>query len=481
MPLSKLYFINLGPHGTFRPSGLVQTLPQDVDAIFAHLETNRAQKIVVHFHGGLVGESTGMAIAEKMQPLYLGAGSHPITFVWETGFLETVSRSLSLIYKTDLFQEILKYVLKYAAKKLGGGIAGKGPGQEMSDDEIRLELAKEDRFDRFDDGARGGASAIALEALPLVESEIEAEIEEDLEANRPGIEQILKEEVPAADLLNRKIAADISTAEGKGIVSLATLAKFLARVTIRVIARFVRKRDHGLYPTVMEEILREFYIADVGSWVWGGMKDTAEKMWRPNTGLSGEEMRAGTYFLDLLAAYQTKHPECKIDIVGHSAGAIVICQLLAVAAQRHPNLRWRNVLLLAPACTAELFHNEIVANPKRFGCLRVFTMSDTYECRDHLVKLIYTRSLLYFISGVLEDQADKPLAGLERHISGKKPYDDAFLLSLNKFLYADGTNRGVFSITAGGALAGLQTSAEKHGDFDDNELTRQSLKHIISQ
>src|SRR5690606_11603846 len=91
----------------------------------------------------------------------------------------------------------------------------------------------------------------------------------------------------------------------KGFIEVAmTLAGYLAKVVVAVIKRYIRKTDHGFYPTVVEEILRAVYVADLGEWVWGGMKDVASGMWKPNDGLGGEDMHGGRYFLAGLSALQ---------------------------------------------------------------------------------------------------------------------------------------------------------------------------------
>lgn len=68
----------------------------------------------------------------------------------------------------------------------------------------------------------------------------------------------------------------------------------LAAIAYRVIRRHVRGRDHGFYPTVVEELLRELYLANLGAWVWDQMKEKAAAMWLPNDGLSGDERRVGS-------------------------------------------------------------------------------------------------------------------------------------------------------------------------------------------
>src|SRR5438874_3622153 len=95
---SGLNYVNVGPHGTFTPSGHLATTPADVDAIFKHLADTNKQKLALHFHGGLIDEGAGLDIARKMAPLYAGAGAHPVTFVWETGLVETISTNLERLY-----------------------------------------------------------------------------------------------------------------------------------------------------------------------------------------------------------------------------------------------------------------------------------------------------------------------------------------------------------------------------------------------
>src|SRR5206468_2726979 len=54
----------------------------------------------------------------------------------------------------------------------------------------------------------------------------------------------------------------------------------------------------------------------------------------------------------------------------------------------------------------------------RVSSLRVFGMGDDLERKDAIAGVIYPSSLLYFVSGVLEDESDKPLAGMARFYQG---------------------------------------------------------------
>jgi len=53
------------------------------------------------------------------------------------------------------------------------------------------------------------------------------------------------------------------------------------------------------------------------------------------------------------------------------------------------------------------------AGPRISG-LRIFGMGDELERKDAILSSVYPASLLYFVSGVLEDDRDMPLLGMER-------------------------------------------------------------------
>lgn len=470
-----LNFVNVGPHGTFKPSGSVQTCPEDVDAIFHHLRESGAQRLVVHFHGGLIGEGTGMDIAEKMWRLFKD-DAHPVTFVWETGPVETVKANILTIHKTRLFKKAQRLIIRHVAKRLGVDIGGRGGGEAPTLNEIDAELGRGGRFGELEAGARDAAMALDAAELDAELGDVEVELEEELEADAE-MEEVLEGAAEETDLLD----PDIVDAErhGKGIISMASAARRLALVVVAVIKRYMDQRDHGFYPTAVEEILRGLYLADLGAWMWGGMKAAGREMWLADDGPADESSHVGTYFLTRLTALADERPDLTIDLVGHSAGSIAICHLLRTAAERAPGLRFRNVLFLAPACRSELLHEEVVKHPERYQSFRMFTMKDELEREDALVKGVYVRSLLYFISGVLEDVPDAPLAGLHRHARAEQPHTSPELLGVRDFLTAAGKERMVMSRTTS-AGAGLNSASRSHGDFDDEPVTTTSLREIIA-
>lgn len=467
-------FVNVGPGGTFEASGDHATKAAEIDALFQHLNESNAKSLVVHFHGGLVTEDAGVEIAKKMAPVYVAAGAVPLTFVWETGLVETFRDNLLKIYQTELFKKLLKWVLRRTAQRFGG-FEGRGAGVLIPMAQIELELAKPTPFASYDDpttgkgaAARGGV-AVTEADLDGLKQELQAEFQEDVDGDDTVIEQV-------DALAGHKIDT-----ESKGLIAGIKTAKMLAVIAYRVIRRHIRGRDHGFYPTVVEELLRELYLADLGAWVWGRMKDKAAAMWLPNRGLVGDERHVGSYVLEKIAALQAARPDFRVDLVGHSAGSIAICELLRAAAAHGIGLRVHTIAFLAPAGRAELGVAQLARHPERCKQFRVYTMDDSYEREDQLVQGIYTRSLLYFISGVLEpDEVDAPIMGMLRHASGQGAFAAgpavewaAFMRDRARLVLSDSAELDP------SAPPGRRSSSRTHGGFDDDGPTRASLTELL--
>lgn len=467
-------FVNVGPDGTFESSGDHATTPADVDALFAAIELGGKKALVIHFHGGLVKEASGVAIARKLATVYAQADAVPLTFVWETGLVETFRDNLRRIHETDLFQKLLKWVLRRVLQRFGG-FDGKGVGVAVPMAAIEVELQRDAPFSEYDDPATGkgaagrGGDAVNEADLVSLRDELEAEFREDVDGD-----EVVVAEVQAH--AGREVDA-----QAKGLVEAAKVAKLLAAVAYRSIRRHLRSRDHGFYPTVVEELLRELYLADLGAWVWGRMKDKAAAMWLPNAGRLGMERRAGTYVLEKIAALQAARPDVKLHLIGHSAGSIAICELLRAAAKSGIALRVDTVGFMAPAGRCELGVAELARHPERFARFRMYTMADKYEREDALVPKVYTRSLLYFISGVLEpDEVDAPIMGMMRHHSGEGPFASGPAAEWAAFVRAEGyTALSDSAVLAPDAVEGMRTGSLSHGGFDDDPPTLASLVTLL--
>ncbi len=489
--LDKLTYINVGAQGKL--TGKLRTTAADIDAILAHLQQADAPKVVLHFHGGLVDEEAGELTARRVVPLYLSAGARPIVFIWETGLLETITHNLSDIHDTRLFKKIVAYAVQQLATRLNIPEFTRGPGQREDVTQIEARIFAPGGMQSYDTRpiniqARGGAEALTTEDVEVIQPEAQAEIEEQLQLELDQSEAfnlMLRQEVPETPLLDKTKVAESETEASKGIISIGKLAYHISMVVYRSAKRYIDQRDHGFSATIVEEALREFYMADFGAWVWSGMKDTAEHMWSPNSGLSGGQLHGGRYLLEGLCKVQQQKPSLIIDLVGHSAGSIAICMMFRMAASAKLSLIIRNIILLAPACTSDLFYEEIVLHPERYTEFRMFTMDDNFERSDHLLSVIYDRSLLYLISGILEPaEVDSPIAGMLRFDEGAGPLTSPMLSAVRQFLRpGGGPQRIVLARTMVNdpkAQPGFISNAARHQDFNTDADTRASLFVMIN-
>jgi hypothetical protein len=485
-------------------NGVLKTPKRDLDGIVDVLRDER--RIVLHFHGGLVTAAAGRRIAESLQGTYRDAGAYPVFFVWHSGLLEVVRGNLGEIVEEEVFKVIEKWVAKFAAGKIRQEPGAKGLGiPTPSDNEVLSELAlRRDGVEPYKDLQLEGVN----ELDPQEEDAFVAAVAADGDvrnATASIVDSVLPEEEVATSrgievarrrsrttLMSPEVVAEFEreaagAAEGqKGLISGALLARKAAHVLIRVVQRFRHRNDHGFYPTIFEEILREFYLGNVGAHVWAEMKGETK-----DTFDAGSPTRGGRYFMSRLGELIRAGHSPEVTLVGHSTGAVFIDNLLrhVEAMRKDPEealpegFRFKNLIFLAPACTFEDFASTVEGHGELFDRFRMFTMADAAECKDWLLSFVYPRSLLYFISGVLETEADgssssaKPLVGLNRYY-GAPAADEAPALALVRDFIGGDETRVVWSPSTNGE--GFASGAVHHSDFDDDEEVRASLSYLIS-
>ena len=134
------------------------------------------------------------------------------------------------------------------------------------------------------------------------------------------------------------------------------------------------------------------------------------------------------------------------------------------------------MVLLAPAATFEFFDQHLATFKKRVSNIRVFNLNDDLESDYWEVPLLYNRSLLYLVSGLLEEQEiDMPIVGMQRFFSGTDPYITPAIKRVTDYL--DGMV--IWSVANYGP--GRQSAAEQHGGFNNDSSTQSSLCHILSE
>lgn len=101
----------------------------------------------------------------------------------------------------------------------------------------------------------------------------------------------------------------------------------------------------------------------------------------------------------------------ELHLVGHSAGAILLGHLLSALAARGSAALVRSVHLYAPACTVAFANRHYATQPAVMKRLHLDLLSDRVERADQ-VGMVYSKSLLYFVSNALEVDLRTPLLGM---------------------------------------------------------------------
>jgi hypothetical protein len=459
------------------------------------LGANPDRGLVIHFHGGLVSVDAGKAIAMRLDPIYRAAGTFPMFFVWESGLIETLKNNLSDILADPVFRELAKKAGEWVLRNLPGAFSARGTGQTVN------EYALRKQFDDWFDGkvsqppltlgspATGGSKA----AVPN-EDDLTANIEASLD-NDQRFQQVVSglsrnsggggittkganvPPDPTVPVYVDQRALDEmfgprTPGKTKGVLTWITVARFVARVVIAVLKRHNAHRDHGTYTTIVEEVLRAAYLDKVGQIVWDMMKkDTADAF--------ASADNVGSVLLAGLAQRQRNGRQFKsIALVGHSTGAVYICNFIQSALQVLPGIPF-NVIFLAPACRFELFDETVQKASGSFAGFRMFAMHDALEMGDQLVPIVYPRSLLYLVSGLLEGDADTPILGMERFLtlSGVFTGKDFVAVDRVRAWLSQNATRNVWSDDI--RPNGFGSIAHKHGDFDDDQSTLVSVQYIL--
>jgi hypothetical protein len=334
-------------------------------------------------------------------------------------------------------------------------------------DEFRDQLDRDDDFQET-------VQAIADATLP--------------EVQEAGVKGVVRVRKSARTLMSPDVVDEIkrdAMANGKkGLLSTAAMIARAVNILVRVIDRFRRKRDHGLYPTALEEILRELYAANVGERIWTAMKQETADTFRA---LAGQSARGGHEFLDRLEIVLKSGRRPEITLVGHSTGAVFIDHALGevrrrqIAGSMPEDFKFKNVIFLAPAATCENFAS-VLDKSMLYERFRLFGMTDAYEKDDQMLSFVYPRSLLYFVSGILETEADgsnavdMPIVGMQRYDLATDVYTMPSVVTCRHYLAQE--MLAVWSPADG--AEGLRSQSKHHGDFDNDEPTLKSVEFMIA-
>ena len=202
-----------------------------------------------------------------------------------------------------------------------------------------------------------------------------------------------------------------------------------------------------------------------GRAIWREMKHGAHRPFEDD-GAGSQTIAA---FLDAFAG--EKAIPKKIHVVGHSTGALLLASLLQAMGRLENAPRIQSCVLLAPACTHEIF-NEVYRplmkerDTGKFGLHRmsVFNLDADLELGD-TVTPAYRKSLLYLVSNAFEETVGERILGMQkfRRRLGRLPDRPVFQLH----------------VSDGRGDAGAKTASRTHGGFDNDALTMNGVLRAI--
>ena len=299
-------------------------------------------------------------------------------FVWESGWEDVVQNKLPAVFQNPIFQKILTILTQFAKGKVDKaqqqGIARAVGGVPLPPEPaVRAELtAPADRKEPFagvDPGVVPTDDELTPDELAQFRAAVEADPELDALAAQLAGSATRGASVAGApptlmdpDALGpQRALLGVPTS-----VSNLLLSGKLALVLATIIKRFAERRDHGFYPTVVEEIFRAFYVGNTGTYVWSAMKQEIEDAF----GVAAD--CGGTRFITELEQLHANGHKPSVTIVGHSAGAIYACRFLEEVQSRGlpPDVRF-NLIAIAPACDFTLLSKALQSAASRIDGLRV--------------------------------------------------------------------------------------------------------------
>lgn len=469
------------------------------ERIMGALEQSATPKLFLFVHGGLVPESSGRAQAAALDMNLIQAGTdwQRGYVVWRSGIGEVLGDLHERLAKTRLFRLVTRRALNFAsgfaAVDRGAALLAETGDLEAAmaaadriptptEQEFRATLAAERetrRVQRVENLTESQLTSTRFGRTLLDDAEYRAAVADLVDArergrDRGGLDEEIWNEIDAR-------TAARGSAERAAVAGIV-IGYHAVRAAYRVLKRFYYRRDHDLGPTVVEEVARALYLGAIGAWFWREMKADM----RAHFGKAG----AGGELLTRLGALAgDRGKDVRLLISAHSAGSVFACKLASEAAKLSPKLRV-DLVFMAPAIRMDEMVDLLADNQARANNVRMFTMEDRLEKRDHLsgniFGNIYRRSLLYLISGVLEDGGnypDAPISGMERHFRTNARHNRAEAAVRRRFrAYFVGKTPSRLSLskTPPGTPEGQRTEASQHGGYPLNEQEQRSVIHIMT-
>lgn len=417
----------------------------------------KANRVVIHAHGGLVSASRAKVAAAELARAYAAAGAISLFPVWHSDFATSLKSALDGIDQDRAFQRLVRRLCQLALGLLGPP----GRGGELPFGERGLSEDEPSFVQRLDDHDADLAPAsfhqLTDDELDWVTEQLSADTDlVEIESKIAGGEPAAMDRGP-----QEQIACEH---EGRAVVATLVLARKGATILAKVVSRFLNGRHHGVYDTVVQEVLRELYFDSVGQILWNAIKASTSSAFARDPAHGGHAL--------LMMLKSNWHEALEVTLVGHSAGSIFHTHLLESACKLLPADCRFGLVLEAPAVSFRLLHDRLQVFERLTG-LRIFNLNNAVESTYWEVPVLSRGSLLYLVAGLLEEEVDEPLLGMQRYFTN----DVYQSLEPVREVRARLPEGPVWSPSD--QRDGFRTMAEKHGAFQLDPATLSSVQYII--
>lgn len=494
------------------------------DALLAYGKVCRSQALALFFHGGLVDRPSGLAAAAQLlgpfaapatKPDDTAGNAYPYFFVWDSGLWDTLRQNLPAIGAEVIFQRLRDIIGSAAQRVLVDAAAPAAQFIERRVPTLAVTIPAAPSTELSANNIDAVQRAVDSDPFINAEKRRIGAHAGAFSTQRLGQATGLARQVVASpltllspDLVNAILAEEMArqvqvTAAPKSVPqpAMGILALLAGRVLTRIIQRYASGRNHNFHNTVVEEIFRQYYIANVGWAVWDAMKQTTADAFQPDV-----SKFVGSAMIGQLIDLYESNPDGKsarIVLIGHSAGAIYVCNFLnaverALQAKSYASSIKFDVIFLAPSVRVDLLAPTLRDHRALIRNFRTFEMSDGIEAAEPLLQdpaatddinallaQIYTSSLLYFIAGVLEDpDDDTALSGMQRYFLGEGSFEPGTFPDIDAVaaFYRSRPAAVIASDTT--ALdppppLGQRCGSHHHGPFPFDPATLQSVCYLL--
>jgi hypothetical protein len=419
----------------------------DLKAAFKKFEDDGGgAHLCVFFHGGLVDYNSGLDAATTLLPVYSAGGTYPFFFIWHSGLWQALADLLLPHLNHPAFVRGANRAFDKVASKIEAALGDPALTRRAGAQRKTL---------------RGRTRTLKdLAALgEIYDRAWQKRTDVQLSCSSPELDRF-------ADFLV-KVGK-----RGEGTAFRVANLRGPRNAFFRIIWRLNTHHDHGVYTTIIEELLIALGVGGAANAVWDEMKSYIDDSFKP------EADAGGSAFLDQLALAWRKNPNLRLTLIGHSAGSIYVQRFIEELHARFPESpSWKvEVLHMAPALSMARMSSGLEAFRLRVGAFRMFTLTDKAET-GYCEVPGYQGSLLYIVSGLCEADpaSDKPLLGMQRYWSGNPPYKVADILAVTRL--AD-PSRVAWCPTDDGA-SGWQCGATQHGGFPLDPEMEDSSKYLL--